>query len=393
MEAMAVAEEQPIMGNSGPVFEWSPGVTIVDEDEPPILVDDPQEGAHEEAVIEDDDEEGQEEDVIEDDDKETQEEEDVIKNGSEEEDEDIGAVEAAEDDAHDGDYPVPEGAFESFETQHNDVGDARSDDGDANDADKDGKSIAEDLMVMEEAEPAGRSRYNLRPIRQRTYENHFTHRMDNPVSSKSYDDVQFLQQGASVMPSLCEAVEVMMGSGSKTEVLNYVTGFIMTQMRAKAGIKKHGQVVIGALYQEFLQLHDQDVFDGKHARELTKSQKRAALRAISVIKEKRCGKIKGQTVANGRPQKALYTKDETSSPTVSTDALMMSVMIDACENRDVAIADVTGAYLHAFLDDFTLSKLEGESVEIMCSVCEKYRNFVTCENGKKVLYLQLLKSL
>ena len=50
---------------------------------------------------------------------------------------------------------------------------------------------------------------------------------------------------------------------------------------------------------------------------------------------------------------------------------MMSVMIDACENRDVAIADVTGAYLHAFLDDFTLLKLEGESVEIMCSVCEK----------------------
>jgi hypothetical protein len=120
-------------------------------------------------------------------------------------------------------------------------------------------------MVMEEDEPAGRSRYNLRPIRQRTYENRFTHRMDNPASSKSYMKyVQFLQQGVSVMPSLREAVEVMMGSGSKMEVLNYVTGFILTQMTAKAGIKKHGQVAIDALYQEFLQLHDQDVFDGKH---------------------------------------------------------------------------------------------------------------------------------
>jgi hypothetical protein len=174
-------------------------------------------------------------------------------------------------------------------------------------------------MVMEEDEPAGHSISNLRLIRQRTYdENRFTHRMDNPASSRSYDDVQFLQPGASVMPSLREAVEVMMGSGSKTGVLNDVTGFIMTQMMAKAGIKKHGQVTIDALYQEFLQLHDQDVFDGKHAGELTKSQKRAALRAISVIKEKRYGKIKGHTVADGRPQKALYTKDKTSSPTVLT---------------------------------------------------------------------------
>jgi hypothetical protein len=82
VEAIAAAEEQPIMGNSGPVFEWSLGVTIVDEDEPPNLMDDPQEGAHEEVVIEDDDKEGQEE-------------EDVIKNDSEEEDEDIGAVEVA----------------------------------------------------------------------------------------------------------------------------------------------------------------------------------------------------------------------------------------------------------------------------------------------------------
>jgi hypothetical protein len=41
VEAVAAVEEQPIMGNSGPVFKWSPGVTIVDEGEPPILVDAP----------------------------------------------------------------------------------------------------------------------------------------------------------------------------------------------------------------------------------------------------------------------------------------------------------------------------------------------------------------
>jgi hypothetical protein len=164
---------------------------------------------------------------------------------------------------------------------------------------------------------------------------------------------------------------------------------IMTQMMAKAGIKKHRQVAIDAIYQEFLRLHYLGVSDGQHVEQLMKNQKRAALQATSIIKEKRCGKIIGQTVADGRPQIVLYTKEENTSPTVSTDALMMSIMIDACERRDVAAADVAGAYLHTSLEEFNLLKLEGESVEIMCSICEKYKEFVPYENGKKVLYLLL----
>lgn len=88
--------------------------------------------------------------------------------------------------------------------------------------------------------------------------------------------------------------------------------------------------------------------------QLTKSQKRLALRAISVIKEKRCGNIKGQTVGDGRLQRAMmHMKDKTTSPTVSTDALMLSIMIDVCKHRDVAMADVAGAYLYADLEDYT----------------------------------------
>jgi hypothetical protein len=55
--------------------------------------------------------------------------------------------------------------------------------------------------------------------------------------------------------------------------------------------------------------------------------------------------------------------------------------------------DVVGAYLQAKLDDFTLLKMEGESVDIMCSICENYREYMKVENGKKVLYLQLMKAL
>jgi hypothetical protein len=68
-------------------------------------------------------------------------------------------------------------------------------------------------------------------------------------------------------------------------------------------------------------------------------------------------------------------------------------MSDAKECRDVATANVDGAYLHADMEDFVLLKLVGEAVDIMCQVNPKYENFVVIENGKKVLYLQLLKAL
>jgi len=49
-------------------------------------------------------------------------------------------------------------------------------------------------------------------------------------------------------------------------------------------------------------------------------------------------------------------KEETTSPTVSTDALMLSIIIDAFENCDMATTDVEGAYLHADMEDFCVTE-------------------------------------
>jgi hypothetical protein len=68
-------------------------------------------------------------------------------------------------------------------------------------------------------------------------------------------------------------------------------------------------------------------------------------------------------------------------------------MIEAKEGRDVATADVKGAYLHTDMEDFVILKLVSEAVNIMCQVNPKYKKFVVVEHGKKVLYLQLLKAL
>jgi hypothetical protein len=72
---------------------------------------------------------------------------------------------------------------------------------------------------------------------------------------------------------------------------------------------------------------------------------------------------------------------------------MLSILINAKECWDVATANVAGAYLHAEMKDFTLLKMEGKSVDIMCNVCGDYNEFVCYKNSKKVLYLKLLKAL
>jgi hypothetical protein len=66
---------------------------------------------------------------------------------------------------------------------------------------------------------------------------------------------------------------------------------------------------------------------------------------LNLLKEKRNGDLKGRTVADGSKQRGLYPRSETASPTVSTIALILTILIDAYERRNVATADVAGAYL------------------------------------------------
>jgi hypothetical protein len=238
--------------------------------------------------------------------------------------------------------------------------------------------------------------HNLRGNK-RDYSHRLANMMNDPASSKSYN-AQFLQQPAKDQDTcrvygqqfLQHAIETIDKSPKKA--YGYICEFMFNQMTAD-GIKKHGQLAIDALMAEFTQLDGLNVFKGIQASTLMKLQKKEALRAINLIKEKRCGIIKGRTVADGRAQCNKYDKVETTSPTMSNDALMLTFLVDALERRAVATADVPGAYLHADMDDFTLLKFVGHSVDILCKTNPEYEKFVTEENGKKVLYLQLLKAL
>ena len=81
-----------------------------------------------------------------------------------------------------------------------------------------------------------------------------------------------------------------------------------------------------------------------------------------------------------------------SFPTTLLELFLITLLIDAYEQRDVAIFDVPGAFLQAKLakksnNERTLMKLEGEFVDIMCEINPEHKPNIIYENGKKTLYL------
>jgi len=63
--------------------------------------------------------------------------------------------------------------------------------------------------------------------------------------------------------------------------------------------------------------------------------------------------------------------------------------------RDVAVFDVPGAYLQTPMPDDKniLMIIRGQFVDILCDVNPKYREHVRIINGKKVLYVKVLRAI
>ena len=93
--------------------------------------------------------------------------------------------------------------------------------------------------------------------------------------------------------------------------------------------------------------------------------------------------LKGRSVFDGRKQRFMYTKEETASPTVSIDAFFISMVIDSIEGRDVAMADIKGAYLNAIMDDEVIMKIVGDDVVIFCELRPDFKEFVVMEREEK----------
>ena len=75
------------------------------------------------------------------------------------------------------------------------------------------------------------------------------------------------------------------------------------QVSVSKGIRRHGDRIVAAVLNEFEQLNDKGVFKPLKAKELKASEKSEAFNLITMVKEKRDGKIKGRACADGRKQR------------------------------------------------------------------------------------------
>ena len=166
------------------------------------------------------------------------------------------------------------------------------------------------------------------------------------------------------------------------------------QMSLKAGLRTFGDDGLKAVEKEMRQLHDRDVMKPVHKSDLTAEQRREALAYLMFLKRKCCGKIKGRGCADGRKQRAYITKEDSTAPTVSTEAVFLTAVIDAMEGRNVVVLDVPGAFMQAEIDELVHVRFTGAMVKLLLEIdYDMYKEYVVVEKGERVMYMELLKAL
>jgi hypothetical protein len=403
VEELAMNEEQPVLVNRVPLFEWAPREEITDVHE-----DDEQ---NEEENIEEDQNENDKASINENDESDDSDDDSDTDDDDNDEDGDGGGITAipgarskltaTNDDAAVEEETVEEIADETQEREQ---------------SNEDNEEIASDTSVINEetTEEEGnneRPRRSTAGIPEERYE-------PTTKNIKKYEYMRkrhFIQfKGKKKYVQLAQ-VKKMMGKVRNDQnapgYLHRVVNVIFTQleddkkkykdMPAAKGIKLFGERAVAAVLKEFTQLSEgpmegKPVIEPIHPSNFTAHEIERAMEAVNLIKQKCCGKIKMRSCANGSNQWKFAAEDDNfSSPTVQLKSLFLSMMIDVYEGRDVAIFDIPGAYLHAEMpkDKTVLMKFRGQFADIMSKVNLEHAKNIVYENGKKVLYIKVLQAI
>jgi len=166
------------------------------------------------------------------------------------------------------------------------------------------------------------------------------------------------------------------------------------------GQKKFGKRGNQAAINEFNQLHHRNCFTPIDLSKLMPLEKKKAQAAMMLLSEKKDGTVKGRCVCEGSKTRPYFTKEETTSPTASTEGIFITATINAHEECDVMTADIPNAFIQVSLenlkdgDEEVVMKVTGMLVDLLVKVAPNVTNpFVGLKNGRKVLYLQVLKAL
>ena len=84
-------------------------------------------------------------------------------------------------------------------------------------------------------------------------------------------------------------------------------------------------------------------------------------------------------------------KEDASSPTVTTESVLLTCIIDAEEERDIAIVDIPNAFIQTCIKDekdVVIIKLRGILVDILVDIApDEYKSFVSTKDRKGIKQL------
>ena len=114
------------------------------------------------------------------------------------------------------------------------------------------------------------------------------------------------------------------------------------------------------------------------------------MESLIFLVEKRDGRVKARTCANGSTQRDYMSKEDAASPTALTESILLTGTIDAEENRDVMTVDIPNAFVQTDMqstnNEKVMMKIRGPLVDMLLKLDEAlYKDFVFYENGTKVL--------
>ncbi len=116
------------------------------------------------------------------------------------------------------------------------------------------------------------------------------------------------------------------------------------------------------------------------------------------VERKQDGVLKARQVAGSNKQWGYIMKEDASSPTVSSEAVMLTFIVDANENREVAIVDIPNAFVQTVVEDkkdraFIHTRVPLFNIMVFIAP-DVYGPYVMVgKKGKKQLLVQCLTAL
>ncbi len=153
-----------------------------------------------------------------------------------------------------------------------------------------------------------------------------------------------------------------------------------------------------ALEAKAKQLHWQNSLKPVHWKDVNKEKQKQILKSHVFVKKKRMGQIKARKVAGGNKQRDFISKENASSPTVATESVLLTSLVDVQENCDIAIVDIPNAFIQTVVEDDedkVIMRIRGHMVGVLVKVAPRvYSPYVsTNKQGRKQLLVECLNTI